>query len=169
MSKLSSEHNEQKKWFGWRLAFSTSKSSWCWKLALRFLSLTFNKAQPSWQGYRLSGIIDVVFENKLRNERAEKLKNWFPQCECQICSGPAPQLEKSDQTRENLALLHNEVFLYIFLILKDCKILRQGESAEQEGQIEGGHGSRTEEGPTHWRTGGRACPAGDYLALTKMK
>ena len=86
---------------------------------------------------------------KPRNERAEKLKNWFPQCECQICSGPAPQLEKSDQTRENLALLHNEVFLNIFLILKDCKILRQGESAEQEGQIEGGHGSRTEEGPTH--------------------
>ena len=118
---------------------------------------------------RLSGIIDVVFENKLRNERAEKLKNWFPQCECQICSGPAPQLEKSDQTRENLALLHNEVFLLIFLILKDCKILRQGESAEQEGQIEGGHGSRTQEGPTHRRTGGRACPAGDYLALTKMK
>ena len=117
---------------------------------------------------RLSGIIDVVFENKLRNERAEKLKNWFPQCECQICSGPAPQLEKSDQTRENLALLHNEVFLYIFLILKDCKILRQGESAEQEGQIEGGLGSRTQEGPTHRRTGGRAYPAGDFHALTNM-
>ena len=54
------------------------------------------------------------------------------------------------------------MILYIFLTLKDCKILQQGEDAKQEWQIEGGHGSRTQEGPTHRRTGGRACPAGDH-------
>ena len=55
-----------------------------------------------------------------------------------------------------------------FFILKDCKILQQGEDAQQEWQIEGGHVNCTQEGPAHRRTGERACPAGDYHALTNM-
>ena len=93
-----------------------------------------------------------------REERGEKLKNWFPRCACQVCSGPAPKLERSDRIRRELAALHNQVFL------KSCKFRicksHVGEGADQKGQTERGPGCLHEEGQPDRGAGGRAVTAG---------
>ena len=92
-----------------------------------------------------------------REERGEKLKNWFGECACQVCSGSAQKLDRSDRIRGEVAALHNQVFSSTsFSVGKS----HPGEGVDQTRQTEGGPGGVIEEGQAHRGAGVGADPAG---------
>ena len=46
-----------------------------------------------------------------REERQQKLVNWFPSCACGVCARTGQQLEENEKLRSELARLHQEVRL----------------------------------------------------------